>query len=29
MVDGLQAAVRKAQTLPQVINALYDEALPS
>ncbi|MDB5423662.1 MAG: hypothetical protein JWQ29_1078 [Phenylobacterium sp.] len=27
ILDELQAAVRKAETLPQVINALYDEDL--
>jgi hypothetical protein len=28
MLDELQAAVRMAQTLPQLINALYREELP-
>jgi hypothetical protein len=28
MLEGLQAAVRKAETVPQIINALYEEHLP-
>ena len=28
MLDDLQAAVRKARTVTQVINALYEEDLP-
>jgi hypothetical protein len=28
MLDELQAAVRKAETVPQIINAIYEEDLP-